>query len=274
MGSRFPFKEWKENLQGMEKPQAYELYNSFLIAFSMYSRIPAPKADWKKENMKYVMCFFPLVGAVIGILMGILWAVGIAIHLPRLLLAAFSVALPLALTGGIHLDGFLDTSDARHSCLAREEKLRIMDDPHTGAFALIAAGTWFCLELGGWSGITMKALPVMCLSFVSSRALSGYLVLTLPKAKDKGLNATFSDAAEKSLGQVVMLVYFLVCAIWMLLLRPVLEIVAMAAAVLTWFYVRKVAQKEFGGLTGDLAGYFLSLCEMVMVVAAAVACSI
>ena len=45
------------------------LWNSFKIAFSMYSKIPMPRADWEKENMRYMMCFFPLIGAVIGALL-------------------------------------------------------------------------------------------------------------------------------------------------------------------------------------------------------------
>ena len=44
------------------------LWNSFVVAFSMYSKIPMPRADWNKENMKYSMCFFPWVGLVIGAL--------------------------------------------------------------------------------------------------------------------------------------------------------------------------------------------------------------
>ena len=49
------------------------LANSFGIAFSMYSRIPMVRCDWTEENMKYVMCFFPWIGAVIGAL-GLLFA--------------------------------------------------------------------------------------------------------------------------------------------------------------------------------------------------------
>ena len=44
------------------------LINSLKIAFSMYSKIPMPRTDWNKDNMKYAMCFFPLVGAVLGII--------------------------------------------------------------------------------------------------------------------------------------------------------------------------------------------------------------
>ena len=41
-----------------------KIWNSFLIAFAMFSKIPVPRADWDKENMRYMMCFFPLIGVV------------------------------------------------------------------------------------------------------------------------------------------------------------------------------------------------------------------
>ena len=47
------------------------MWSSFKIAFSMYSKIPMPKTDWDKKSMKYAMCFFPMVGAAIGL---IVWA--------------------------------------------------------------------------------------------------------------------------------------------------------------------------------------------------------
>lgn len=50
-----------------------KLWNSFKIAFSMYSKIPMPASDWKKENMRYIMCFFPLIGVIIG---GVVWLWG------------------------------------------------------------------------------------------------------------------------------------------------------------------------------------------------------
>ena len=41
---------------------------SIVMAFAMFSRIPMPRVEWKKENMRYMMCFFPLIGIVIGAL--------------------------------------------------------------------------------------------------------------------------------------------------------------------------------------------------------------
>ena len=42
------------------------LWNNFKVAFAMFSKIPMPRADWTKGNMKYMFCFFPFIGTVIG----------------------------------------------------------------------------------------------------------------------------------------------------------------------------------------------------------------
>ena len=46
---------------------------SIAIAFSMYSKIPMVQFEWKEEDMRYSMCFFPLVGIVIGLLSWCWW---------------------------------------------------------------------------------------------------------------------------------------------------------------------------------------------------------
>ncbi|MDE6738305.1 MAG: adenosylcobinamide-GDP ribazoletransferase, partial [Lachnospiraceae bacterium] len=45
------------------------IINSFIIAVAMYSKIPMPKVEWNQKNMKYVLCFFPVIGLVIGALL-------------------------------------------------------------------------------------------------------------------------------------------------------------------------------------------------------------
>ena len=76
-----------------------QLWNSFKIAFSMYSKIPMPKSQWTKENMRYIMCFFPLIGAVIG---GLTWLWGIwgmELVQSRLLYVILLVLIPVFVTG-------------------------------------------------------------------------------------------------------------------------------------------------------------------------------
>ena len=109
----------------------------FIIAFSMYSKIPMPKLEWTKENMKYAICYFPLVGAVIGLISYVAYWLFTKLQAGDGLRAALLTVLPLLITGGIHMDGFLDTSDALNSYGDREKKLAILKDPNAGAFAVI-----------------------------------------------------------------------------------------------------------------------------------------
>ena len=86
--------------------------NSFLVAFSMYSRIPVPQPDWERSSMDYVMCYFPFVGTVLGALAWLCFQGGRLLGLSPLLLGAVLTALPLWISGGIHMDGYMDTRDA------------------------------------------------------------------------------------------------------------------------------------------------------------------
>lgn len=117
--------------------------NSFIIAFAMYSKIPMPRTEWTKDNMKYAMCFFPVIGAVIGAVI-LLWnyiqgyaGFGNSFYTVVLMM------IPVLITGGIHLDGLLDTSDALSSYKPMDQKLEILKDSHAGAFAIIVGICYF-----------------------------------------------------------------------------------------------------------------------------------
>lgn len=240
------------------------MINSFLLAFAMYSRIPMPRADWSGEKMKYVMCFFPLIGLVIGgLVYGFSWLCDFA-RFPELFRAAGLLLIPVLVTGGIHLDGFLDTVDALSSHQSREKKLEILKDSHTGAFAIIFGGVYLAASLGIWSGLFGQALKVTALSFVFSRGLSGLSVVTFKNARGDGMLATFSGNAEKQVTRVILVLYLLFSGGGMLLLSPVYGGAAVLSGLLVFAYYRYKSYKEFGGITGDLAGWFLELCELFM----------
>ena len=99
---------------------------SLCVAFSMYSKIPMPQVEWTKESMQYCICFFPAVGAVIGAAT-LLWNMLVGAKLSgSLLFTAVLILIPVLITGGIHLDGLLDTADALSSYKTKEEKREIL----------------------------------------------------------------------------------------------------------------------------------------------------
>ena len=238
------------------------LLQSFIISMSMYSKIPMPKVEWKKENMKYVLCFFPLVGLVIGLL---IWLAGtwlLKTNCGRIFFAAVMTLIPVLVTGGIHLDGFMDTMDALGSYGDRNKKLAILKDSHAGAFAILGICCYFLWSMAVWSEVTEEMLPVIGCGYVLSRALSGLSVATYPLARKKGLAATFQQNARQGLVQAVLTVYVFAAGMGMLALDVSYALAAVAACTLVFCYYKRMSEKQFGGITGDLAGYFLQLCEL------------
>jgi len=234
------------------------LWKSFLLATSMYSKLPVPKTEWSDRAMAYVFCFFPWLGLVIGGLQWVWIRTSAFLGLSPVLFAAVSVLLPIAITGGIHLDGLCDTCDALGSHLPRERKLEILKDTHTGAFALIGLGCYLLLFTALWAEIT--AVPCLLLIPVLSRTLSGLCAVTMKNARGTGLLASFSQASDLRCNRIVLVLWLAAVTVVLLLMGglPVL-----IGAALTLGYYIYMSKKEFGGITGDLAGWFVQICELV-----------
>lgn len=243
------------------------LIQSCVLAFSMYSKIPMPRIEWTKENMKYALCFFPLVGAVISIVVyGIFYGLK-GIHATPLFFSAVMTVIPIVITGGIHLDGLLDTTDALSSYGTKEKKIEILKDPHTGAFAIIGCVCYMIVTFGLWSEVNEEMIEVIALGFIVSRGFSGLSVVTFPLAKDTGLAATFSDGAQKKRVAITMIGYVLLGMAGMIVSNSVFGFSAIMAIVLSFFYYYCMSKRQFGGITGDLAGFFLQVTELAILVA-------
>ena len=252
-------------MSNQNKEDEADVFQSFVIAMSMYSRIPMPRMEWSRGGMKYALCFFPLIGAVIGGLVTIFHIIAGRLGLGEVAAACIGTALPFLVTGGIHMDGFLDTVDARSSCQDRKRKLEILKDPHTGAFAIIGGGVYLLLYAAVFSLLKDRAFPAAAGIYVMTRAFSGWSVVTFPKAKKDGLASTFASGAQVRAVQAVMGVWALAAAGFFWYTGGALTaalLVLTAVAVLFWYY--RTAMREFGGMTGDLAGYFLQIAELVM----------
>ena len=232
------------------------------VAFAMFSAIPVPQFEWNEKNMRYAMCAFPLIGVVIGAA----WCVCGALPLPGLAKAAGFALIPVWITGGIHLDGYADTCDALSSYGDREKKLEILKDPHCGAFAVIRLCSYFLayFALCTCVSFTPRVGVLWVLALVLERALSGLAVASFPMAKNTGLAHTFATAADKTVVRRALAVLAAVLCVGMAALGGWALVLA-ALAVLWRYYA--VSRKQFGGITGDLAGWFLQKAELWMLAA-------
>jgi adenosylcobinamide-GDP ribazoletransferase len=239
------------------------------VSIGFYSILPAPRAEWTEKNMSAAICFMPAVGVVIGVL---LWAWTLlcgALPVNDLLYAAVAALIPVIVTGGIHLDGFMDTADALASRQTRERKLEIMKDPRVGAFAVIWCAVYLLLCLALYGSVDGAAVPVVCAGFALSRALCSLSALTLPSARGGGLLCAFTEHSRTAAARLATGALSVACAAGMIFFNVKAGSCAAAAALAVFLVYRSMAKKQFGGATGDTCGFFIQVCELCVLFGAA-----
>ena len=241
------------------------LLRSFVMAFTCFSRVPMPQVEWKPESMRYMMCFFPFIGIVISALVAVwIWLCHV-LGLGEMLRGAGLTLIPLVVTGGIHLDGFADTVDAQASHAEPERKREILKDPHTGAFAIMGIAGYFiayfacAVEFDPFFGWFL----FMCVPFFS-RCLSGIATIAFATATDEGMLASFHQSAHKRNSLIVLIVLACLAAAYFVFVGGLegAGVIVVGLACLLFLYV--FARRQFGGMSGDLAGFFLQIAELAM----------
>ena len=248
------------------------LIRSIIRAFSMFSTIKMPNIDWSERSMRYTLAAFPLVGAVVGLLMGVWLFLASLLQVDRMIMALVAMAIPLLITGGIHIDGFADTVDALASHASQEKKRQILKDSNIGAFAGIGISAYLicyfaiAAQLQYIGSDWIRTAMMMCLIPVWVRTMSGIVSISYPGSSHEGLLSTFRGSANKK-GALVILFFLLAAQI------------AYAYVFVGWFaatlfigvtllislYLYVMSKRQFGGMSGDLSGFYLQVLEITLV---------
>lgn len=242
---------------------AVRILRASLMALSMFSITPCPSL-WQDDALPWVIPFFPFVGAILG---GLWFGLACWVTSWPVALAAFALAaLPWVFSGLMHLDGMMDVSDALLSRRDRTEMLRILKDPHTGAFAVISLAL---LLLGQYSAAWSltgqgRALWPLLLIPVWSRTMSAGLIQFGMPMPSSGYAKMLHAGAGKP-QRAVVLATAVVCTVLLGTRWQVLLSMACAFALAAWWAIRKL-----GGVNGDIAGFALTLSELAGLMALAV----
>lgn len=252
-----------------------KLVNSFIMAFSGYAAGGKSKLERNNDNCAFILIFIPLIGLISTVLVN-RWAVLYPYVCENPLLpAVFIVVVPIIISGGSNLKGFFKTTDALSSHKSKEEKLSILlDDSHSGYSAIIGCIVYFLIAIGIWSEMPIDGIFVVAFAYIISRALFGISLLTMKQAPgNRAENYIPDNAALKWFQVLVNLGYIAVCAVLMYYIAKSFEmvkvaVICLAGAVISYLYYVYVAKKHFGGVTEELASFFVTICEVVMPFAA------
>lgn len=232
---------------------------SIAAAFGMYSVLPAPYVDWNPSSLRYVLWAFPLIGLVCA---GSWWLIAL-IPLNDLLRGAALFLAPLLITGGIHLDGYLDVYDALASHGSVADRVRILHDPAVGAFAVIHLAIYAVASVALCATLvpTVPALGCLGAVFVLSRALVACSLATRPVIEGSSLARRFAEEADRRGLRWFSAILVILCGGVQVMSATWLGGICFAAALLACAWCLSVAQRRFGGLSGDLCGWMLVKVE-------------
>ncbi len=237
---------------------------AFCMGLGMFTALPCPYRPWAEEDRGLMIACLPVVGTVIGLIWAVLALLGRWL-LPRPLDAALIAALPFLLTGFIHLDGFMDACDALLSWRPLEERLRILKDSATGAFAVVSLAMLLLFSFAAAQAVDPAALRALALVPVVSRCGSAISVSAL-RPLDRSEYARLPGSAARCAAiAVIYLIAMLAGALW--LGRYAL---ALAAETLVYAAAMVWAVRTLKGVSGDLAGFALSLAETGALIALAI----
>ena len=238
-----------------------KIINSFLIVLSFISIIPIPQKffpEWTPKNLRWFCVMLPVVGVIFGLLWAALWSVLSWPGLSPLLRGFMMMILTLALTGGLHLDGLMDTCDAIFSHRDRETRLKILSDTHAGSFAVMScviilmAKTLLFSELLTLTPNPLSLIPIP----IYSRLGMAILLNNLPFAKSSGLAVILGSSRNKR-DNIFLVIIFVMLSIVSIKIIPAMMILCVTIHVI-------ICVKIFGGITGDLLGAFVEASEVIM----------
>ena len=239
------------------------------LAFSSFSKVPMPQFEWREENMRFMMCFFPFVGLLVGAIVAAWLWLSQAIGFGAVLAGAGIALVPVAITGGIHLDGFCDVVDAQSSHASSERKREILKDPHVGAFAVIGVATYLVAYTAVGSELepTWQVAALVAGLHVASRCMSGVATIAFPTSSSKGMLSMFNESADSRRVLVVLVLEYAACVVAMVCVSPIAAAWMLGTGLACLALLYPFCKSQFGGMSGDLAGFFLQVAELAMLFA-------
>ena len=247
------------------------LYNAVNMAIGMFSIIPPFKKVWCEKSAKHIMKMFPIIGFVIGL---IWYGVSILLekfNVPIMISSAILLSVPFILTGFLHLDGFMDMCDALLSRRPKEEKIRILKDSTVGAFSVISLVLVFFIEFSAINSILQerKNTAFLILIPVISRSLVAYFLITKKSIKESYFGKLYKEGTG-IVDKIILIGIYVIALIAGFFINHVLGIsISLAMAIIAIILVKK-AEKELGGVNGDVSGYIITLSELTALIILAI----
>ncbi|MCM1173761.1 MAG: adenosylcobinamide-GDP ribazoletransferase [Blautia sp.] len=232
-----------------------------------------------RENAKYIFSLRVLYGVAVGAVMWAFYGLCRYFDFGWSCFALIGAAVPVVMSGGVYLSGFLNTSEVLAQRLDGKGKNPRNAGAETdragteagaaGAHTLIAAMTFYLLYAGGLSAVRKdRQIALLAAGYMISRTLYGMAFVWFAEAgkdreKGKRGDGSLSPAVRKTL-RMILSVILALCFCTCVVIEPIMGMLEALLSMWVWTYYYYMSKKVFGGVTEESAGYFLTLCELAL----------
>lgn len=235
--------------------------HAFAMCQSMFCAIPCPWKVWDEKARDKMLLFLPLVGLEMGVLWALLGWVCRLLGLPVLVKALLLCAYPYLATGFLHLDGYMDVTDAVKSWRDLERRREILKDSRVGSFAVIGVALLILAQFALFASVPDGAdVRILALIPAVSRCCSALAVTSLRPMS----TSQYADQKKPRSHLVILSVLlfgfiavgFLLCGKYGF---------ALIGCVVGFSLALRRAYRSLEGMNGDIAGYSLTIGELCAV---------
>ncbi|MFB7467429.1 adenosylcobinamide-GDP ribazoletransferase [Streptomyces sp. NPDC056224] len=243
-------------------PERASFPDGVRFAFGTLTVLPARITRWDRPAARTGMACAPLAGLAVGLLAAVPGVLLLVLGGGPLLAAAVTVAVPAALTRGLHLDGLADTADGLGSARPAADALRIMKQSDIGPFGVVTLVITMLVQAAALSEVYADSWIRGALATVTA-AVTARLALTLasregvPPARPEGLGAAVAGVVPRAAAAAIAALTVALAAAAALptgLPAAGRHAAAVLAALLAAELLLRHCVRRFGGVTGDVFG--------------------
>lgn len=241
-------------------------WNAFVMCQSMFCSIPCPWKIWDENARPHMLLFLPFVGLEVGVIWAAMAVAFSCFYVPQLIVGAVLCLFPFFITGFMHLDGFMDVTDAVKSWRDLERRREILKDSHVGAFAVISCGALMIMQFAASATVAgglidgqisiRAAIVCMMLLPVVSRCCSGLALAVMPVLPASQYSG--NGPRSQSLVYIVLMVLAVIAGFALAGRYGFVALGCVAGYVLALLR----AYRSLEGVNGDVTGYALTVGEL------------
>lgn len=233
----------------------------FRTSLLFFTRIPVGgHGEWNQEYVNKATSYLPVIGLLVGGFGGLVFF-GSSYLFPQTVAIVLSMMATVLLTGAFHEDGFCDVCDGFGGGYSKEQRLVIMKDSRSGAYAVVGASLLMLLKFTSLSSLPVALIPVILIAgHTLSRTTIIWFVSLHTYARDDDQSKSKPLAKKLALSRLIIATIASLLVLLLLPLQP--AIAGLIISIIIFILWSRYIVNRLGGYTGDCLGATQQLVEV------------